>query len=121
MVEDEEEGETESTALLAPSTSRGSGYKSIGYPERRWSASKSTWYKIRESIASTWSHVKHPGSWDIQNIAKGSVGAFSAVFLGVLLNLLDALSYGNADFFIRSKPKLTVPRNDLIPSGRVNL
>jgi SulP family sulfate permease len=38
--------------------------------------------------------LKRPERWDVQALLHMSLGAVSAVFLGLLLNVLDALSYG---------------------------
>jgi hypothetical protein len=61
----------------------------------------------------------HPARWDVQEMLKTSVGALSAVFLGVLLNLLDALSYGMYLFGYRGR-LLTRYRYDSVPVGRTH-
>jgi hypothetical protein len=85
---------SEHTALLGSSQSRGRQYKGTDYLGRQWETSKSSWARMRNSVGSSWETVKHPAAWDLRSMAKSSADACSAVFLGVLLNLLDALSYG---------------------------
>lgn len=38
--------------------------------------------------------IVHPRRWDVREALNSGVGMLSAVFLGVLLNILDGLSYG---------------------------
>jgi SulP family sulfate permease len=91
----DEEPESEHTALLGSSQSRSHRqYKSIDYLERQWVSSKGRWSRMGSSVRSNWESVQHPSRWDYNNMIKASAGSLSAVFLGVLLNLLDALSYG---------------------------
>jgi sulfate permease, SulP family len=88
VVDDVEPGEvTETSALLGRSRTRSSMYK------QEWDFG---WlrYKFGDAVESTWQNVTHPAEWDVKEITHVTIGAISAVMLGLLLNVLDALSYG---------------------------
>jgi SulP family sulfate permease len=90
-VEDVDTGEvTEVTALLSPNGTRDPEYGAAG-PRK---SSKGKWDKFQSSLNDTWEQVKRPERWDLKAMLAIGMGALSAVFLGVLLNVLDALSYG---------------------------
>lgn len=98
VVSDINAGEvTESTSLLPrarlPEPSR-KKWRDAGYAERQWSPVKSKWATLRYEIASNWKSVRNPREWDLQHASSVALGAVAAVFLGLLLNVLDALSYG---------------------------
>lgn len=54
--------------------------------------------EAQENAAGAWQAVTSPKSWDrkiiFQKVIKDPVGLLPCVFLGILLNVLDALSYG---------------------------
>jgi SulP family sulfate permease len=54
---------------------------------KRWN-----WFKF--SFKEAVSKATNPKEWDVQQASSAAVGAIAAVFLGLLLNILDALSYG---------------------------
>lgn len=93
---DEEDSDevSEHTALLGYSRSRDGPNKTNSFLERQWESSKGGLLRARRSANWYLENAGHPLTWDYKNIAASSRDAFSAVFLGVLLNLLDALSYG---------------------------
>lgn len=97
VIDDEEAGEPdETTALLSPRRTRESGvlrhesHKVTG----NWKVPKGLFMNFRDSATDTWEQVKRPERWDFHAIFHITVGAISAVTLGLLLNVLDALSYG---------------------------
>lgn len=97
IIDDVEQGEvTETTALLSPRRTRDSAtvrYNSSGY-RPGWRPHKGILISFRNSITETLGQLKRPERWDVQALLHMSLGAVSAVFLGLLLNVLDALSYG---------------------------
>lgn len=97
VVEDIDTGEvTESTALLPrtrlPEPPR--KWKDGAYAERQWVPVKGKWKTVRYELASVWNSIRNPRQWDIRHVSSVALGAVAAVFLGLLLNVLDALSYG---------------------------
>jgi sulfate permease, SulP family len=96
-VEDVETGEvSETTALLSPRNTRESrdgDYGSHAY-RHSWKPHKGMWISFRKSAMSSWDELRRPNRWDIPAMFHSGVGAVSAVTLGLLLNVLDALSYG---------------------------
>jgi hypothetical protein len=97
-VVDVERGDvTETTPLLAGEgySDQGRGaFKGISKGQQLWIPSKSAYFKLRDGLSTLWHHVKHPELWDLNVALQVSLGAVSAVLLGLLLNVLDALSYG---------------------------
>jgi SulP family sulfate permease len=96
-VDDEETGEAdEYTALLSPRRTRESGpvLHDSHKPTGRWRIPKGLFLDFRHSAVDTWEQLKRPERWDVHAIFHITVGAISAVALGLLLNVLDALSYG---------------------------
>jgi hypothetical protein len=88
VVDDVEPGEvTETTALLGRSGSRSGNLKYSG--RYRWLK-----YRVGNAIEESWYKLTHPGEWDVKEMSHLTIGAISAVLLGLLLNVLDALSYG---------------------------
>lgn len=83
-------------ARLSYSGSYGSDsvYKDTSYVERQWVPVKGRLQSIRQRFFNALKKTSHPKEWDIRHAANAAVGALAAVFLGLLLNLLDALSYG---------------------------
>ncbi|KAK5164727.1 hypothetical protein LTR04_001648 [Oleoguttula sp. CCFEE 6159] len=108
VVEDmDEEPATEETALLRrrpSSTYSKHDYAAVEDVEGQISPERGRWQKVHEIVPDISAHgqqvlriAANPKSWDREAIgaAAGKAGAMlSAVFLGTLLNLLDALSYG---------------------------
>ncbi|KAL4933989.1 sulfate transporter family protein [Aspergillus undulatus] len=98
----EEEDPTERTSLLAkPSPSRSRSYGVVSDVESQMYAPKETPCALPNALSkiSTSFHVlAHPKSWDRRAMwRRGVVRPLSllpSVFLGLLLNILDALSYG---------------------------
>jgi hypothetical protein len=93
---DVERGEvSETTPLLGRDSSQGRGtFKGAGKAQRWWKPPKHAYAKLRDDASAIWHCAKHPESWDFRAAIEVSLGAVSAVFLGLLLNVLDALSYG---------------------------
>jgi SulP family sulfate permease len=84
ILDDVEPGEvTETTALLG---GRKRPAKSSGWLERV--------ENMKLSVERQFWTATHPGDWNWKNMGHTIVGAVSAVMLGLLLNVLDALSYG---------------------------
>ncbi|KAL1306984.1 hypothetical protein AAFC00_005616 [Neodothiora populina] len=63
-----------------------------------WRTIQHAYPSLRKLVLDTYHTASHPKSWDVRSAARIAVVkpamAMPAVFLGVLLNLLDALSYG---------------------------
>lgn len=63
-----------------------------------WQNLQHAYPSLRNSVFTTWQTVSNPKGWDVQHAAHNAIVkpamVMPAVFLGVLLNLLDALSYG---------------------------
>jgi len=87
--------------------------------------------EAEEKAAGAWKIAKNPKSWDgkviFQKAIKDPIGLLPCVFLGVLLNVLDALSYGKCRLKRRGRLEPTYDRNlttfhrhDLIPSRRAH-
>jgi len=55
---------------------------------------KGRWETVRYEIGRFWKTACVPQDWDIRHASSVALGAIAAVFLGLLLNVLDALSYG---------------------------
>jgi len=98
LVEDVAVGEgTESTSLLPrPRLTEPPRSQKIGvtYAKRHWAPRKGLWATFRHELAITWGKTTNPSEWDLRHASSVVIGAFAAVFLGLLLNVLDALSYG---------------------------
>jgi SulP family sulfate permease len=98
FVDDIESAEaTEATPLIPreriPRMSE-SSHKAAGYYKPQKAHFKSPWAKFRHETES-WIHTaSHPKEWDVKRAVHDGTGALAAVFLGLLLNVLDALSYG---------------------------
>ena len=101
--------EADETAALLPKThpadqdkkrqygSTGEVDEYSGQGQSRWAGSERALLRVKTRAAATLSTVKNPKSWDkrvIKRAALGQVKTLPAVFLGLLLNILDALSYG---------------------------
>ena len=99
---------TESTSLLPrprltePPNNR---KRDIAYTERHWGRRKGRWGIFRYELAKAWGTTTSPSEWDLRHASSIVIGAFAAVFLGLLLNVLDALSYGK--IFSDTVPVLT--------------
>ena len=98
LVEDGDVGEvTESTSLLPrprltePQKCR---KKDLAYAEGQWARKKGRWATFRYELAKAWRKTTNPSEWDFYHASSVAIGALAAVFLGLLLNILDALSYG---------------------------
>jgi SulP family sulfate permease len=99
---------TESTSLLPrprliePPKNRKTD---IVYTERHWVRRKGRWATFRYELARAWGTTTSPSQWNLRHASSMVIGALAAVFLGLLLNVLDALSYGT---IIISNPNLAV-------------
>jgi SulP family sulfate permease len=89
---------TEASPLLPqerlPRPTYGSNQKDAGYAPPRNIHLKGWRVKIKHEYRSMIYAVSHPQEWNIQEMGRTGMGALTAVFLGLLLNILDALSYG---------------------------
>jgi hypothetical protein len=98
IIVDVERGDvTESTPLLRGegNSNQGRGtFKGTSKSQQLWGPSKNTYFKLRGEASTLWYRAKHPELWDFNAAFHVSLGAISAVLLGLLLNVLDALSYG---------------------------
>lgn len=98
VVEDTDVGEaTESTSLLPrarlPEPSRNK-WKGANFTGRPLQPMKGKWESFRYELRRYWKSMRTPRDWDIRNASSIAIGAVAAVSLGLLLNVLDALSYG---------------------------
>lgn len=80
------------------------------------------WAKVRDRIAAVLYTVVNPKNWDKRTMWRKAIvepaKTTPAVFLGWLLNVLDALSYGRmCAKNLTKQTSLTASRHDLIPSG----
>lgn len=102
---------TEATPLLPrerlPRMSESSN-KNIGYYGPSKGYFKSRWAKVRHETGSLMHAVTHPNEWDVMQMVHDGTGALAAVFLGVLLNVLDALSYGECISSLAKARKLII-------------
>jgi hypothetical protein len=101
FIDDVETGEvTEASPLLPRERLPGRLYSSIqkddGYAPPRNIHLKGWWAKTKHEYRSVVHTVSHPQEWDIREMGRTGMGAVTAVFLGLLLNILDALSYGRS-------------------------
>ncbi|KAE9975946.1 hypothetical protein BLS_002331 [Venturia inaequalis] len=94
-----EDGVTERTTLLP--TERFSGRpisraskSPAGYGQKMEMQFKSHWAKLKYASRDVAKTLSHPRQWDMRKVSSVTMGALTAVFLGLLLNVLDALSYG---------------------------
>jgi SulP family sulfate permease len=78
--------------LTAPSVA--SRYKNDDYAERQLIPKKGNAARFLYRARELHYELRHPELWDVRLIISTGVGAVSAVLLGLLLNVLDALSYG---------------------------
>lgn len=108
-VEDTDGEADERTALLTkgsiPSTGFSRGSKAPRQVEDHQPHTTGTWHHFRQRATSTWRTLTHPKTWSPKAIGQSTlsggtavVTALPAVFLGWLLNVLDALSYGTILF-----------------------
>jgi SulP family sulfate permease len=128
FIDDVETNEaTEASPLLPrerlPGRSYSSTPKAGDYATPRNIHLKGWWTKIKYEYRSMTYVVSHPQDWNIQEMGRNGMGAVTAVFLGLLLNILDALSYGgSADFVFASlKANRIPPRYDSLPSWGADL
>ena len=92
-VERAEVGET--TPLLRGDSSQGrETLKGASKSQLLWGPPRHAYSKLRDDATAIWHRAKHPELWDFNAAFEVSLGAVSAVLLGLLLNVLDALSYG---------------------------
>jgi SulP family sulfate permease len=98
IVDDVDDGVTETTTLLPrerlPGRSGGVSAKFSGYGEEMEIQFKNRWAKLKYTSQDVVRSLSHPKEWDLREISSVTIGAVAAVFLGLLLNILDALSYG---------------------------
>ena len=103
VVDDYDTGEvTETSALLprarlsAPRQKRAPKYKHAdpGFAEQQRAVFSKRWDWFKFSTKEAFAKATNPREWDVKQASSAAVGALAAVFLGLLLNILDALSYG---------------------------
>ncbi|KAJ5505776.1 sulfate transporter [Penicillium expansum] len=115
---DETEGDNEHTSLLSKSRSKSTqNYGSAGDAENQRPAVKRSPNLITKGVSSVAHYTRtlsNPKSWDRRVIWKEAVvypaSLVPAVLLGLLLNILDALSYGMILFPLGETP-VRSPRN----------
>ncbi|TID21547.1 hypothetical protein E6O75_ATG04942 [Venturia nashicola] len=94
-----DDGVTERTTLLpterlsAKPASRFSK-KPSGYSHTMEMHFKNYWAKLNYASRDVVEALSHPRQWNLREASSLTIGALAAVFLGLLLNILDALSYG---------------------------
>jgi hypothetical protein len=100
IVDDADDGVTESTTLLPrarfPGRPATVAQKFSGYGEEMEMQFKNRWAKLKYASQDVIKSLSHPKEWNLQEISSVTIGAVAAVFLGLLLNILDALSYGKS-------------------------
>jgi SulP family sulfate permease len=123
FVNDVETGEvTEATPLLPRERLSGRSYSSNkkdgGIPRPQHVYSKSRWGKMKHEFDSLVYTATHPKDWDTKQMAHDGMGAVAAVFLGLLLNILDALSYGELAMQVGAslRSNCTNSRHDSVPA-----
>jgi SulP family sulfate permease len=101
VVEDYDIGEvTETSALLPrarlPSSKRALQYKHTdpGFAEQQRTILSKRWNWLKFATKDALAKAAHPQDWNVRQASSVAIGAVAAVFLGLLLNILDALSYG---------------------------
>jgi hypothetical protein len=113
VVVDVEPGEvTEETALLVGMRAR--PVQKLGYG---WRVEKA-WARVEETVRTSWHGLTHPSEWDVREMTQLAIGAVSAVVLGLLLNVLDALSYGEWWSGMQWGSWADEPRHDIVSVGR---
>lgn len=99
IIDDVDDDVTERTTLLPAerlsgrSLSRASK-KPPGYGQNMEIHFKNHWAKLKYASRDVVKTLSHPRQWDLREVSSVTIGAVAAVFLGLLLNILDALSYG---------------------------
>jgi hypothetical protein len=68
--------------------------KGASKSQKIWDPPRHAYSRLRDDATALWYRAKHPELWDFNAAFHVSLGAVSAVLLGLLLNILDALSYG---------------------------
>lgn len=101
MIDDYDTGEsTEVSALLPRARLPPSrklqkyNYTEPGFAEQQKTIVGKRWSWFKFAAKDALNRVASPRTWNVVQMWEVSVGAVSAVFLGLLLNILDALSYG---------------------------
>lgn len=99
--EDVETGEVTEASPLLPrerlsGMAYGSHYKDSGYSKKSHLQFKTQWERLRHEFGGMIRTASHPRDWDVRQMGHDGLGACAAVFLGLLLNILDALSYGRS-------------------------
>lgn len=85
----------ETTPLLRGGAGqRQDGFEGVGKSGRILDPPRHAYSNLRDGATAFWYGAKHPELWDVNAVVSASLGAVSAVLLGLLLNVLDALSYG---------------------------
>jgi SulP family sulfate permease len=125
FIDDVETGEvTEASPLLPrerlPGRSYNTNPKDAGHRVSRHIKMKKRWAKIKYEFDSLVYTVSHPRDWDAKQMAHDGLGAVAAVFLGLLLNILDALSYGESAAQVDAslQSNCTICRHDSVPTRR---
>ena len=99
VVDDYDTGEVTETSNLLPRArlpppKRAHRYKDPGFAEQQKANLSKRWNWLKFATKDVMSTAMNPKEWDVKQASSAAVGAVAAVFLGLLLNILDALSYG---------------------------
>lgn len=99
VVDDYDTGEVTETSALIPRARLSNPkpkYKHTepGFAEQQRTVLSKRWSWIKFATKDALSRAMGPKEWDLKQATSASIAAIAAVFLGLLLNVLDALSYG---------------------------
>lgn len=72
----------------------GASKRPAGYGQKMEMQFKNHWAKLKYASRDVVKTLSHPRQWDLRQVSSVTIGGVAAVFLGLLLNILDALSYG---------------------------
>jgi SulP family sulfate permease len=118
VVDDYGTGDVTETSALLPrerlpsskKTPRQYKHTDPGFAEQQRSVLSKRWSWLKFAAKDVLASATRPQNWDIRHTSQVVIGAFAAVFLGLLLNILDALSYGmilfplGEDIFAKTGP-----------------
>lgn len=103
IVDEVDDRVTETSTLLPrerlPGRPAGVSNKISGQGEEVELRFKNRWQKLKYAVHDAVKTLSEPKEWSLSEITSVSIGALAAVFLGLLLNILDALSYGELTIY----------------------
>lgn len=101
IIDDVDDHVTERTTLLPTARLPGrpmsrASRSAPGYVQKLEMQFRNRWATLIYASRDVVHTLSHPRQWDLQKASSVTIGAVAAVFLGLLLNILDALSYGKS-------------------------